>query len=81
MARKNCPAFGKPCDTCGIKGHFKSVCKKGQARAAPAHADEEFSEEYEDVLEDIEAQASSSFAFATVQDEDFRLTPMLKNGR
>lgn len=76
MARKDCPAFKQLCDSCGIKGHFKSVCKKSQARAAPAHSDEEQSNgEYEDVLEDIDAQASSSFAFATDNNEDFRLAP------
>ena len=74
MARKDCPAFRKLCDTCGIKGHFKSVCKKSQARAAPAQDNEEQTDsEYEDVLEEIEAQASSSFAFAADHVEDFRL--------
>ena len=25
--KQNCPAFGKTCDKCGGKNHFKSVCK------------------------------------------------------
>ena len=73
MARKDCPAFRKLCDTCGIKGHFKSVCRKSQARAAPAQGNEQTDGEYDDVLEEIEAQASSSFAFAADHVEDFWL--------
>ena len=26
--KKNCPAFDHKCETCGLKGHFKSVCRK-----------------------------------------------------
>ena len=74
MARKDCPAFRKPCDSCGIKGHFKAVCRKSQARAAPAQDNEEQTDsEYEDVLEEIDSQASSSFAFAADHNQDFRL--------
>ena len=25
--KQNCPAFGKTCDNCGGKNHFKNVCK------------------------------------------------------
>lgn len=81
MARKDCPAFKKSCDSCGIKGHFKAVCRKSQARAAPSHVNEEQSDEYEDVLDDIEAEASSSFAFATRNNGDFRLAPKLNERR
>ena len=27
--KQNCPAFGKICDKCGGKNHFKTVCKLG----------------------------------------------------
>ena len=43
MKRSDCPAFEVDCDFCGIKGHFKRVCKKflanggdGQIQNPPA---------------------------------------------
>ena len=28
--KRNCPAFGKTCDKCGQKNHFKTVCKSSE---------------------------------------------------
>ena len=28
--KQNCPAFGKTCDKCGGKNHFKTICKSEQ---------------------------------------------------
>ena len=76
MARKDCPAFNKECNHCGIPGHFRSVCEKikteKQSRAAAVNEDME--EHYE--LQD----ENPSFAFSTRQNLDFRLAPNT-NGR
>jgi len=73
MARKDCLAFSKECNHCGIPGHFRSVCEKikteKKSRANAAAVDEDMGE-YQDPQDE-----NLSFAFATRQDQDFRLGP------
>ena len=72
MARKDCPAFNKNCGNCGIKGHFRAVCMKGNSCKSQANAVEETSQPH---LQENDQQVSqSSFAFTTT--EDFRLAPL-----
>ena len=35
--KKNCPAFGKICDNCGGKNHFKNVCKSKKIQTKIGH--------------------------------------------
>ena len=30
--KRNCPAYGKECDKCGDKNHFKMVCRSDESR-------------------------------------------------
>ena len=66
MERKNCPAWNKNCNRCQKKGHFAVVC---QGSASSAQTIEEEVVGDETPLEEIEANASTSFAFSM---EDFR---------
>lgn len=74
MARKDCPAYSKPCLHCGITGHFKAVCSrlegenKSRANAMASH------EYTQDDYEIDSPYDNRSFAFATTQGQDFRLT-------
>ena len=31
--KRNCPAFGKTCDKCGGKNHFRTVCKSKESES------------------------------------------------
>ena len=67
--RKKCPANGKKCNFCDMKGHLEAVCRKKSDAAAVEEEDEE-----EDQIQSIDADASVSFAFgAPSNDPDFRL--------
>ena len=71
MSRKDCPAFNKICEYCGIVGHLKAVCKKlkSDSTSAEARVDESDNES----LEDIDSEASVTFGFSAQDQEDFRL--------
>ena len=71
MSRKDCPAFTKRCEYCGIVGHFKAVCKKFKSDSISAEAQVEESDD--ESLEDIDAEASVTFGFSAQDQEDFRL--------
>jgi hypothetical protein len=70
MARKDCPAFNKPCLSCGIVGHFTNVCRKSRSNS---RSNSNAIEQTTDVpyVEDP-TQDDATFAFAT---QDFRLAP------
>lgn len=68
MARKDCPAFNKTCNNCGIKGHFEAVCQK-KADTSRSNA-----------ITNVETPESSSVTSATFQ-EDFRLAPHPMGGK
>ena len=64
--RKKCPAFGKKCNKCGIKGHHGVVCENSAAAAAETGETED--------LQPLAADASVSFAFGAESNlRDFRL--------
>ena len=44
--RKNCPAFGKECDTCGKKGHFARLCNKKETKAVEADSSSDTDDDY-----------------------------------
>ena len=69
MARKDCPAFNKTCNNCGIKGHFQAVCQKKSSTYSRSNAATE---------EEIEEPPS--IASANLQG-DFRLAPFTTGGR
>ena len=69
MARKDCPAFNKTCNNCGIKGHFQAVCQKRSSTTSRSNAATE---------EEIEEPPS--IASANLQG-DFRLAPYTTGGR
>ena len=74
MTRKDCPSYGKKCGNCGIMGHFAAVCKKPRSNSTSAEARvEEASDQFLDgSLEDIDSEASVTFAFSAQDQQDFR---------
>lgn len=69
MARKDCPAFNKTCNNCGIKGHFQTVCQKKVNTTSRSNA-----------ITEEEMEEPPSIASANLQ-ADFRLAPYATGGR
>eukprot|EP00794_Sanderia_malayensis_P017189 gene17189-18919_t len=69
MARKDCPAFNKTCNNCGIKGHFQAVCRKRLNTTFRSNA-----------ATKEEVEEPPSVASANLQG-DFRLAPYTTGGR
>ena len=42
MARKDCPAFGRKCESCGMENHFSRVCER-RSRSGHIGTDDEYS--------------------------------------
>lgn len=63
--RKSCPAFGKRCKNCDIKGHLATVCRKSKATSA---GENEPTDDATDTDGLISSDASVSFAFGAQQD-------------
>lgn len=84
LAKENCPAFGKTCDTCGTENHFAKVCRRRKSRSNFAGTDEEsnftdteteMSEcEYSEHDEDQNNECTESRLLAT-RAQDFRTRP------
>ena len=66
MSRRDCPAFGEECRSCGRENHFANVCERKSKSALATEAEEESEEEMDDGL-------GASFAFFGT--EDFRSIP------
>ena len=50
MARKDCPAFGKKCESCGMENHFTRVCER-RSRSGHIGTDDEISNaDYDDEI-------------------------------
>ena len=63
MTRRDCPAFGKTCDSCGIVGHYRSVCEKATKSSTSKTNDSDHDEL--DTDEDEPLRSSTSFSFMT----------------
>ena len=69
LARKDCPAFGKVCSSCGIMGHFRAVCEK----TAPSRNSKAHSANEGDNDDEHSSPQHSSFALTESETElDFR---------
>jgi hypothetical protein len=77
--RKDCPAFGKKCNTCQKENHFSKVCMKRKTRASYARSGDECDtsgsesdseQEYTTCTEDSADEGAFHYA---VQAEDFCL--------
>jgi len=77
LERKECPAFGKKCDTCGKDNHFSKVCeRRSRASYAKAEGDTSHSEESETESEfadhsDFDDTIEDSYSYSA-QVQDFR---------
>ena len=72
MSRKDCPAYDKKCDSCGILGHFKSVCEKSSHSRASGNNTSESEEDDYDLNEHSHSSTSFSFMARSPKDiEDF----------
>ena len=68
MSRVDCPAFGKPCDKCGIENHFASVCEQRRSRASFAQTEGD-TDDYGETSQD-EYQTDEEDEYHTVDDEE-----------
>ena len=79
--KRNCPAFGQVCRSCGRRNHFAAVCKEHRVHWV---LDERKSEEYAHfgtvtvISSDRQHTANNSMAVNRVRQTDSRLNAVLK---
>ena len=54
--KRNCPAFGKTCDKCGGKNHFRTVCKSSDKESESKHDSRRSDRTKRKNVHDIECQ-------------------------